>query len=71
MECPLTAARRQAGGVAATKLARAVMVTKTKLDGYMVSGYYFGSSNADRESLLVFSWNDRGFAKVVLNERVG
>jgi hypothetical protein len=41
-----TAARRHAGGVAATKLARAVMTTKTKLDGYMASLYYFRSSSA-------------------------
>jgi hypothetical protein len=41
----MTAARRQAGGVAATKLARAVMATKTKLEGYMTPGYYFGCSD--------------------------
>jgi len=41
-----TTARRHAGGVAATKLARAVMTTKTKLDGYMASVYYFRSSRA-------------------------
>jgi hypothetical protein len=41
-----TAARRHAGGVAAIKLARAVMATKTKLDGYMAFWYYFGCSNA-------------------------
>lgn len=40
----MTAARRQAGGVAATRLAMAVMATKTKLEGYMASGYYFGNS---------------------------
>jgi hypothetical protein len=41
----ITAARRQAGGVAATKLARAVMAMKTKLEGYMAPGYYFGYSD--------------------------
>jgi len=44
--CSWTAARRHAGGVAAIKLARAVMATKTKLDGYMAFWYYFGCSNA-------------------------
>ncbi len=41
----ITAARRQAGGVAATKLARAVMATKIKLEGYMAPEYYIESSN--------------------------
>jgi hypothetical protein len=58
----ITAARRHAGGVAATKLARAAMATKTKLVGYMVSWYYFGKiekscmclieNTVDRETIV-------------------
>jgi hypothetical protein len=58
-----TAARRHAGGVAAAKLARAVMAAKTKLDGYMMAGYYSQVQMRDREMLSVFDLNDRGFEK--------
>jgi len=61
--CSSIAARRHAGGVAATKLARAVMATRTKLDGYIVSGYYFESSNAGSRKLSVLDWNDCSFEK--------
>lgn len=37
----ITAARRHAGGVAATKLAKAVMAAKIRVDGCMVSRCYF------------------------------